>query len=81
MFLFMVHEMQCLVHVSLSHSITVMRFQSIGTVTLKGYCYNPMPFRSAIDWSLFAKILIQLTSSTELVMSAYRSQILFCLTV
>jgi len=60
-FLFMVHEMQCLVHVSLSNSLTVMRFQRIGTVTLKVYCYYPMPFRSAIDWSLSTKILIHLT--------------------
>jgi len=46
---FTVHEMQCLVRVSLSHStrVTVMKFQRIGTVTMKGYCCNPMPFRPA----------------------------------
>jgi hypothetical protein len=70
MFLFMAHEMQCLVHVSLPHSITLMKFQRIGTITIEGYCYNPMGFRSAIEWSPSVNMLIQLTQSTELVMSA-----------
>lgn len=70
MFLFMVREMQCIVHNSLPHSITVMKFQRIGTVTMKGYCYNPMPFRSAIEWSLSVNMLIQITHRTELVISA-----------
>ena len=65
MFLLMVYEMQCLVYISLPHSIVVTKFQRIGTVTMKGYCYNAMLFHSSIEWSLSVNMLLQLTQKHQ----------------